>query len=432
MQLIRRIPAFRTLWLAQILSELGDGIARLVVIFLVAHLSSSPLAFSLVILCQVLPQALLGTFIGPLIDRFKRTHIMAIAGLFRAAVMLGFILAQDSLIGIYILIWLEGMGTLFFEPARSAFIPKIVGKDNITAAVSFSQSTMMALHIIGPAIAGLLIPIGHFGLLFTFTSITFILSAALIYSLRRHEEQPATPSGVTAQGAHVQPKSLTYKESLREGLQTIFSHQGLLALLILVVPIMLVVGVINTNLNPALLHVYKIPAEHFGFISSFIGIGGIIGAAAAPHLLRRFKANNMLLSAVGAIGLCCIAIFPLHRVFDAAGIWIVYAWALALGISTASSNVPLSSLFISIVPDEVRGRGSAIFGSVVQTGTIVGIGLGGVCATLFGVLEATAIAGLLLLVVCVIFPMLKYYKALRQPDSTIPQEKQKSAASSSE
>jgi MFS family permease len=65
------------------------------------------------------------------------------------------------------------------------------------------------------------------------------------------------------------------------------------------------------------------------------------------------------------------------------------------------------------MPDEMRGRGSGVFDSVSQAGTVLGIGLGGLFATMFGVLFATALAGLLLIIVVVIFPLLKYNQALR-------------------
>ncbi|NOJ70595.1 MFS transporter [Paenibacillus alvei] len=417
MKLLLNNRAFRFLWLAQTISELGDGITRLVVIFLVAHLSSDPLAISLVVLANVLPSMLLGTFVGPIADRFQRSHIMMAADIYRAVIVVLLIAFQHNLYGIYALILLQNIGTVFFEPARAAIVPSLIGKENISQAVSFSQATYMAMRLVGPSIAGLLIPLGHFDRLFLFNGLTFMLSALFIYAMTkaiptpdRTREEIQNERGLPGQSAAAKEP---YWKSLKAGLRTIYRHDGLFALLLLLVPIMLVVGVINTNLNAALLQTFRIPAEHFGFISSMVAVGSILGALAAPYLMKHGASNVLLLGAVGVIGLFCLLIIPLHSLYQTSGVLSVYVWSIGLGVSLACTNVPLSSLFITIMPDEMRGRGSGVFDSVSQAGTVLGIGIGGLFASMFGVLLATALAGLLLIIVVVIFPLLKYNQALR-------------------
>lgn len=131
MKLLFSNSSYRRLWWAQLISELGDGITRLVVIFLVAHLSDSPLALSMVVLSQVLPQMLFGAFVGPLVDRINRPLLMAASDIYRAGVVLAFILAQDSLPFIYALIWLQGIGTVFFRAGtlRPCPAPRRQGAD---------------------------------------------------------------------------------------------------------------------------------------------------------------------------------------------------------------------------------------------------------------------------------------------------------------
>ncbi|WCF06768.1 MFS transporter [Paenibacillus thiaminolyticus] len=430
MKLLFSNSSYRRLWWAQLISELGDGITRLVVIFLVAHLSASPLALSMVVLSQVLPQMLFGAFVGPLVDRINRPLLMAASDIYRAGIVLAFILAQDSLPFIYVLIWLQGIGTVFFEPARSALIPRLVGKEQISSAVSLSQATYMAMRLVGPALAGLLIPLGHFGWLFTFNAITFLLSAVFVFSLRGVE--PLKLSGAQAGGGEAvteeteeteehegreaqqeKEAKLSYMASFKEGLTQMYRHEGLFALIMLVVPVMLVVGVINSNLNAALLQTFRIPAEHFGFVSSVIGAGSIVGAIAAPHLLRRIQPSTLLLIGIAGIGASCIFIVPLAPIYANTSIISIYIWSLLTGFTISCTNVPLSSLFLTLMPDEIRGRGAAVFGTVAETGTVIGIGLGGLFAVWFGVLEATAVAGGLLVIVSIVFPLLKYSRALK-------------------
>lgn len=415
-----RNPNYLKLWLAQVIAELGDGITRLVIVYLVSRLSHDPLILSFVIIAQVTPNMLFGALIGPFIDRYSKQRMMISADLYRFFIVLLMIPAQGSLAILLGLVFLQGIGTVFFEPARTALVPRIVGEERIPTAISFSQSTMIVMGIVGPSIAGLLISFRNFSALFMLNAATYILSAVLIFMIRH---VASTTAGATGQA------SLSYKKSLQEGFRTVYQHQGLFALLLLLVPVMLVMGVINTNLNAVFLHTFKVSAEHFGFLETVQGIGAIAGASLAPILLRRILPNRLLISAVMGVGICCVFTVPLEWLVDGFGLPPVYVWSTVIGIVTACANVPLSSLFVQLTPNEVRGRGAAIFSSIGNMATVSGLLLGGGLASIIGVIYATALAGGLLVLVCVLFPLLKYYQAIKIADK--PQQHGGEAVASS-
>ncbi|WP_442601330.1 MFS transporter [Paenibacillus sp. KN14-4R] len=413
-----KIPAYRKLWLAQIVSELGDGITRLVVVYLIAHLTDNPLMLSLVILLNVLPSILLGTFVGPIVDRFPKPLVMISADIFRAIIVLLMILLQNSLEGLFVLICLAAFGTIFFEPARSAVIPQLVGESNMTKAVSLSQSTFMAMKLIGPSLAGVLIPLGHFGWIFTFNAFTYVLSAMFIWALLSHIQKHTSSA----------PKvnKMPYLQSLKEGIQVVMHTKALVALIILIFPVMLTVAMVNATQSAMMLFTFHIPAEHYGFLTTVSALGSIIGALTAPYWLKKLSPHLMLMLSLAAIGVSCISVIAVNALFEYLGISILYLWIMIVGYTAACTNVPLGSLFVTLTPPDVRGRSSALLDSIVNMGTVIGLLAGGALASTITPVYTVAVAGLLLVLVVLVFPLLHYYKALQsektpeQREGTVP------------
>src|SRR6201982_1015554 len=82
----RRIPPnrnFRRLWLAQIVSEIGDWFYALSIYTLLLQLTGHASSVALALVLQVLPQQLVGPTAGGINDRLKRRHVMIAAAVIR-------------------------------------------------------------------------------------------------------------------------------------------------------------------------------------------------------------------------------------------------------------------------------------------------------------------------------------------------------------
>jgi len=419
--------AYLRVWIAQIVAELGDGITGIVIIYLAAHLSDNPIVISFVLLSQIIPGMLLGSFVGPLVDRLPKVKIMVSADTYRLFIVLLMIPAQHSLSLLLVLIFLQNLGTIFFEPARTAAVPRIVGEDCIQQSVSLSQATMPAMRMIGPAAGGLLILFHNFTALFILNACTYLISAALLTSVRVPGENKSAESGKLEPN---QPKQ-RYLKSLADGFKLVIRNNGLFALLLLVLPIQIVIGVINTNFAAALLYAFQVPAEHFGFLETTMGIGSLGGALCAPLFLKRFRPHKLLLSSLAVLGGSCILIMPLALWHELFGLAPVYLWTAEIGFMAAFASVPLVSLFVQLTPDGMRGRTSAIFGSVNSFGNVTGLLLGGWLSSQIGIIPSTAWAGGMMAVVAILFPMLKYYRALKSTQQPAVAKIEPESASSS-
>src|SRR5688572_8385081 len=101
--------------------------ARITLIYVAATLVDDPVVIALVIMAQLLPSGAFGAFIGPLADRVSKRALLIGSDVARVVVVLAMIPALRSVGLLVVLILLEGVGKAFFETARIAAIPKIIG-----------------------------------------------------------------------------------------------------------------------------------------------------------------------------------------------------------------------------------------------------------------------------------------------------------------
>src|SRR5271157_3245333 len=113
---------FRRLWLAQIVSEIGDWFYTLSIYTLLLQLTGHASSVAMALVLQVLPQTLVGPTAGVVNDRLKRKYVMIAADLVRFVVVLAmlFVRSRSAVWLIYPLLLAETTMAAFFEPARNA------------------------------------------------------------------------------------------------------------------------------------------------------------------------------------------------------------------------------------------------------------------------------------------------------------------------
>jgi DHA3 family macrolide efflux protein-like MFS transporter len=398
---ILRHGQFIRLWLAQVVSQFGDAITEVAIIVLIAVSFNNAWLVGLVLFAQLLPSAVLGAFMGPLADRFSPKWLMVGCDLYRMCIVLSMIASVNHPLFLIFLVALHGVGSSLFAPARSATIPQVVGDDNVAQAIAVSQATWSAMRIAGPATGGFLLAIHNTDLIFILDACTFAASAILIASLR----------AVRALAAGSK-QSESYLNALHAGIQQVVGMPVLRFLLLLFIPVTLSAGVFNTTYNVALLQVFQVPRLHFGMLESTAATGAILGALCAPVILKRCRPSTMLLTTCGLLGVSFILILGLNEWRFSLGLAPIYIWTILTGLLNAMINVALSSLFVSIIPAEYRGRGAAVLQAVVNVGVIVGVLSGGWFSSVWDALTATTMAGIILVLTALVYPWLHGYKSL--------------------
>jgi len=190
--LLRRNRSFRQLWLGQVVSQMGDWFDTIALYTIILNLTGSGRDVGLMLVARFIPSFFFGPLSGVVADRFSRRHIMIVSDVLRAFVVMGFLFVRraDQLWIVYVLTVLQlGLST-FFEPAKTAAIPSIVEDRELVAANAISSVTWSAMLTLGAVIGGLIT--GWFGtdVAFILDALTYLVSAALIFSVRLPKRPP--------------------------------------------------------------------------------------------------------------------------------------------------------------------------------------------------------------------------------------------------
>lgn len=401
-----RNRSYRLLWFSQVVSLLGDGITRLLVLYLASKLTSNPMIFSFILIAGYLPGMLGGAFVGPIVDRYDKKKIMVFSDLYRFVIVLLMISAQSSLSWLLVLIFLQGVGNLFFEPAKTALIPSLIKKEFIPEAVAFSQSTFMVMAIIAPSIGGILLLSKQYSLIFLLDAATFMISGLILLFLRSKSGE--------AVGEEIIPKN-TYRESLREGVYIIRNNSFLIGLLSLMTIGIFVMGLINANIYAITLNIYKLNEVQFGTLESLEGIFGVAGSFAVPFIMKKCRNNTLLMLTFGLLGVMGLLTIPIYEVHGIIPFVPLYIWMCMTSFFSPFLNIPINSMLMQRVPEKVLGRISGIMGALINFSILAGLILGGWSAAAIGPIWTVTIAGFLLFVISILFPFTKFYGELIAP-----------------
>ncbi len=221
-RLLRRNLNFRRLWLAQIVSEIGDWFYTLSIYTLLLQLTGHAGSVALALVLQVLPQTFVGPTAGVVNDRLKRKHVMIAADLVRFGVVLAMLLVRSrSMVWlVYPLLLAETTMTAFFEPARSSVIPNITVESEVLVANTLTATTWSVNLMIGAAVGGVVAAFYGRDTVFILNALSFLTSAILVSGM-----QFAEPHAEAA--APLRPRDLVDFSPVLEGIRYIRSHPTL-------------------------------------------------------------------------------------------------------------------------------------------------------------------------------------------------------------
>jgi MFS family permease len=284
-ELLRGNFGFRQLWLGQVVSQMGDWFDTIALYTIILNLTGSGRAVGLLLVARFVPSFVFGSLSGVVADRLSRRSIMIVSDLLRAIVVLGFLFVRraDQLWILYSLTVVQLALSTFFEPAKTAVIPSIVSDRELVAANAISSVTWSAMLTLGAAIGGLVT--GWFGtdVAFILDALTYLLSAALIASVRLPKRAPREKSKLTLK------RALGITETI-EGARYVKHRPRVLALL-LVKPAWGLGGGILTLLavfGEKIFPVGNNAATGIGVLFAARGIGTAVG----PIVARRISGEG--------------------------------------------------------------------------------------------------------------------------------------------
>lgn len=184
---------FRLLWLGQSISAIGDMVFPVAIAVRVLDEGGSAGDLGLVLAARSLSLVLFVVVGGVVADRLRRTRVMIGADVVRAAAALVLALTPGhlSIAALASVTFVIGAGEAFFRPAYGAIVPSVVPEDRLAAANGVTSIALNSAHIIGPAIAGVLVATVGWRTAFAVDALTFVISLATLVRIR----EPAVVRG---------------------------------------------------------------------------------------------------------------------------------------------------------------------------------------------------------------------------------------------
>jgi predicted MFS family arabinose efflux permease len=222
-RLLRGNRNFRRLWMAQIVSEIGDWFYTLSIYTLLLQLTGRASSVALALVLQVLPQTFVGPAAGVVNDRLRRKHVMIAADLVRVGVVLAMLLvrSRSAVWLVYPLLLAETVMAAFFEPARSSVIPNIAARGEVLIANTLSSATWSVNLLIGASVGGVVAAFFGRDAVFILNALSFLASALLIGGM--HFAKPHAESA-----APLRPRDLVDFSPVLEGIRYVRNHRTLL------------------------------------------------------------------------------------------------------------------------------------------------------------------------------------------------------------
>ncbi len=360
--------AFRTLWMAQLVSVFGDFLALFGVISLITfrwHGTATQVTYLMI--AYMLPLAIVSPVSGVFVDRWRVKQVMIASDLIRGALVLLLPWVTD-LVQLCAIFMALSVVSSFFAPAQSVALRTLVAKEQLLAANALMSQAFYAVRLLSPVVAGALVAWLTEKSCFYLDAFSFFFSAAMVGSLLIHRE-PA-PGTNTVKG---------FLNQLTSGNRFIFTHPSLAFVITSMVSAMFVMSCLSPLFSIYVRDILHSGAFMYGVVSSAVGVGLIVGTATVNRVGRNRSKKSIVLAGltVCAAGVALLGIF---RVAPAA-----VATTFTMGFGISFVIVSAQTLMQQETPPDMLGRVSSSFMSVFSFAQVLGLLLSGHLAEWFGI-----------------------------------------------
>lgn len=378
---------FAIIWTGQGISILSSALVGYAVIFWLSIETGSAETLAYAAIAGMLPQSLLGLFVGVYIDRWDRKRTMIFADSFIAfctlILALLFWLDTAELWHVYTLLACRSVGAAFHTPAMQASVPLLAPESQLTRIAGINQVLQSFSNIAGPALGALLLAISDLGSILMLDVVGAVIACvSLLFVTIPNPKRSDT---------HV-PSLL---RELREGATTILEIRGMgkmFAAAILVLVFIMPVGVLFPLMT----------IEHFGggvyemsLIETVWGGGALVGGIAMG--VRNYRINKILL--INLMYLLAGVTFVGSGLLAEDGFLLFALFTTAAGVSSSVFTASFISVVQRRIAPSVLGRVLSLYSGLSLLPSILGLLFTGYLAEHVGLSTTFITAGLAIIAI---------------------------------
>ncbi|MFN2452442.1 MAG: MFS transporter [Candidatus Dormibacteria bacterium] len=368
-----RVPAFRRLWVAAVVSRAGDAINFVALPLLAYATTRSAAGVAALVIVEGAALVVGGSAAQLVVDRLEPRRLLVALDLGRAAAAAALALSPTyptALVAAAVL----ALGTSCFSPTSGALVPRLVGRESLPAANALLWTAGVLLQLVAAPLGGLLFTLASPRVAFGLNALSFAASALILARLPRQ-------GALSAGGGPWR--------QLPEVMGAIRSFSMLRSLLVMQALAALAVGATSALLVVLAQRAYGLNGTGYGVWLAVVGVGALAGPVVVPALARLAPARAVpgayLIRGAGDIGLGLTG-----NAIAGGGLLFLY------GLNTSSGSVAFQTLVQESAPPGLRGRVFALLDVTWQFGRLVSIGLGGGLAVAVGIRPVFVGGGILL------------------------------------
>lgn len=350
---------FFLLWFGQVISQFGDRLTIMALIGLVYKIGpKSPFSLAKMFSLAVIPVFLISPVAGVYIDRWNKQKTMFVSDFLRALLIFSipFILFKfNSLIVIYIFIFLSFCVGRFFLPAKMAIIPSLVDKENLFMANSLVSITAMIAAIFGLVLGGLIVEFWGVKSAFTLDAATFFISALCIIFMRIKEKAEFKPNDILKLSKDA---LLKVKKSIifdtREGIKYILKSSETQYVTKIKIILFAAIGSLYTVFIVFIQDIFNTVTKDLAGVAVGTGAGLFIGTLVYGHIGLKTSVKKIIYLSLIFSCLWLVIFVSLLRMFP----YKIFAFlsCFLLGITCSPIEIALNSLIHHESENEFLGR----------------------------------------------------------------------------
>jgi MFS family permease len=388
---LRRHSDFAKIWSAATVSAMGSQVTIIALPFLaLTMLGASVFQVSLLTAVEMLPFLLFTLPAGAWLDRVRRRPVLVAADIARAitlfSIPVAFVAGALTLWQLYVVAFVTGTLTAFFDIADQSYLPAILDRDDLVDGNAHLQISYSVAQIGGPIVGGNIIALIAAPWAIAADALSFLISGAFISAIRRREEKPVRRLDDLGRPASI-------RSEVAEGLRYVLGHKYLR-------PIAACTGISNLfgaalfSVFPVLIwHELRLPPAFFGSVMGAASVGFLVGAALASRLPGSIGIGRTIVAstALACPGYVLLTLTPGN--LNVAAVTLFVGWFI-VGMCQVIYNVAQISLRQAITPPEMQSRMNATMRFIVWGTIPIGSLLGGALATFMPLRGALMFAAL--------------------------------------
>jgi MFS family permease len=377
-----KIAAFRAMWIAVLVSNVGTWMQTVGAQWLLVHLPHAAILVALVQVADMLPDVALAFVGGVLADTMDRRRLLigTQAFLAIAAIALTLLTLAGQMPAPLLLTFtfILGFSSVISNPAYQSLVPELVPRDQIRAASALSSLSINMARVAGPAIAGLLIARVGVAAVFALNAASYIVFGLVVLAWR-------PPAGSARSNAE------PFISAMRSGGRFIRHSRTVRRLFVRATLFLFPASVLWALLPLIAIQKLRQGPDGYGILLGSLGAGAVAGALILPKLRALWSINGLTFIASALYAAALVGLVAVPSLLVAIPLLVLAGIAWVAILSEVNAYLQL------YLPSWVRARGLSVYQMVLFGSQGAGALLWGLFAEPFGLVTTFLTAAAVLL-----------------------------------